>query len=47
LLLRHPLPRATGLEGASLQRVPHLDTFWFAQAAFEPDTVVIELGSRR
>jgi hypothetical protein len=35
------------LEGASLERVPHLDTFWFAQAAFEPDTVVIELGSRR
>ena len=31
------------LEGASLERVSHLDTFWFAQAAFEPDTVVLPL----
>ncbi|MCA1783251.1 MAG: DUF3179 domain-containing protein [Dermatophilaceae bacterium] len=31
------------LAGASLERVPHLDTFWFAQAAFEPETVVLSL----
>jgi len=31
------------LAGAALERVPHLDTFWFAQAAFEPDTEVLAL----
>jgi hypothetical protein len=31
------------LEGTSLERVSHLDTFWFAQAAFEPDTLVLPL----
>ena len=29
------------LEGHQLERVEHLDTFWFALAAFEPDTRVI------
>lgn len=32
------------LEGEQLNRVPHLDTFWFAQAAFKPDTEVLTLG---
>ncbi|MGM0386697.1 MAG: DUF3179 domain-containing protein [Actinomycetota bacterium] len=32
------------LAGSSLERVPHLDTFWFAQAAFEPDTVVLPVS---
>lgn len=30
------------LAGESLQPVPHLDTFWFAWAAFHPDTRVID-----
>lgn len=29
------------LAGTTLELVPHLDTFWFAQAAFEPDTVIL------
>jgi hypothetical protein len=29
------------LAGQSLQRVVHVDTFWFAWAAFLPDTVVV------
>lgn len=33
------------LTGTALEQVPHLDTFWFAQAAFRPDTEVIGLGS--
>jgi hypothetical protein len=33
------------LAGAQLERVPHLDTFWFAQAAFEPETVIVRLPS--
>lgn len=27
--------------GAKLERVPHLDTFWFAWATYRPDTVLI------
>lgn len=36
------LGRATAgpLEGETLERVEHLDTFWFAIAAFAPDTVI-------
>lgn len=34
------------LQGQSLERVPHLDTFWFAQAAFEPGTVVLSLAAQ-
>jgi hypothetical protein len=30
------------LEGHQLERVEHLDTFWFALAAFEPDTRVVD-----
>lgn len=30
------------LAGQSLRPVPHLDTFWFAWAAFHPDTRLIE-----
>ena len=29
------------LAGARLEAVPHLDTFWFAIAAFEPDTQIV------
>ena len=29
------------LQGEQLERVEHLDTFWFALAAFEPDTRVV------
>ncbi len=32
------------LAGARLTAVPHLNTFWFAQAAFRPDTIVLRLG---
>lgn len=32
------------LAGARLEPVVHLDTFWFAQAAFRPETLVVELG---
>jgi hypothetical protein len=28
------------LTGQKLQRIEHLDTFWFAWAAFWPDTVI-------
>lgn len=31
------------LVGETLSPVPHLDTFWFTQAAFEPDTTVVPL----
>lgn len=31
------------LSGSRLEQVAHLDTFWFAQAAFRPDTQVIAL----
>ena len=34
---------AGDLEGAQLEPVEHLDTFWFAIAAFEPDTRIIDL----
>jgi hypothetical protein len=36
--------RATGgpLAGTQLDAVPHVDTFWFAWAAFRPDTTVID-----
>jgi len=30
------------LKGSRLERVPHFDTFWFAWAAYEPNTVLIE-----
>ena len=29
------------LEGQQLQAVPHLDTFWFAWATYQPDTVIL------
>lgn len=29
------------LEGAQLQAVPHLDTFWFAWATYQPDTEIL------
>lgn len=29
------------LAGAELEAVEHLDTFWFAIAAFEPDTIIV------
>ncbi len=32
---------AGGLQGERLEPVEHLDTFWFAIAAFEPDTRII------
>lgn len=31
------------LAGAQLTPVVHLNTFWFAQAAFRPDTTVLRL----
>lgn len=34
---------AGDLEGEQLEPVEHLDTFWFAIAAFEPDTRIIDL----
>lgn len=30
------------LAGTRLRSVPHVDTFWFAWAAFRPDTTVVE-----
>ena len=30
------------LSGTQLDRVPHLDTFWFAWAAYQPDTTLVE-----
>ena len=27
--------------GESLEQIPHLDVFWFAWAAYQPDTVII------
>jgi len=30
------------LEGAKLEALSHVDTFWFAWAAFQPDTVIVE-----
>lgn len=30
------------LKGTSLERVPHLDTFWFAWSTYQPDTKLIE-----
>ena len=30
------------LVGAELEAVAHVDTFWFAWAAFRPDTEIIE-----
>jgi len=37
------LGRATDgpLVGAELEAVPHVDTFWFAWSAFQPDSAVI------
>lgn len=32
---------AGSLEGAQLEAVPHLDTFWFAWSAFQPDTEIL------
>ena len=31
------------MEGKSLEGVEHLDTFWFAIAAFAPDAVIVDL----
>ncbi len=42
-LLGHAV--AGPLAGARLTAVPHLNTFWFAQAAFRPDTVVLRLDA--
>jgi hypothetical protein len=33
------------LQGERLDQIPHLDTFWFAQAAFRPETTVVDLTS--
>jgi hypothetical protein len=30
------------LEGESLERIPHLDTFWFAWSTYQPGTLLIE-----
>ena len=30
------------LEGSSLDRIEHLDTFWFSWSTYQPDTVLIE-----
>ena len=30
------------LAGAELERLPHLDTFWFAWSSYQPDTVLID-----
>jgi hypothetical protein len=30
------------LEGARLEAVPHLDTFWFAWSTYQPDTTLVE-----
>ena len=30
------------LEGSSLDRVEHLDTFWFSWSTYQPDTLLIE-----
>lgn len=30
------------LEGARLERIPHLDTFWFAWSTYAPDTDLVE-----
>lgn len=35
------------LAGSQLDPVPHLNTFWFAQAAFRPETTVLRLASVR
>jgi len=32
---------AGALQGEMLEQVEHLDTFWFAVAAFEPDTRIV------
>ncbi len=32
---------AGDLEGNQLEAVPHLDTFWFAWATYQPDTVIV------
>lgn len=29
------------LAGTQLEAVPHVDTFWFAWAAFRPDTTIV------
>ena len=29
------------LAGETLEPVEHVDTFWFAWAAFQPDTVIV------
>ncbi len=38
---------ATGgsLAGSALQRVPHLDTFWFAWSTYQPETTLIDGSS--
>jgi hypothetical protein len=35
---------AGDLEGTRLAGVPHIDTFWFAIAAFRPDTEIVSAG---
>ena len=30
------------LEGARLERIPHLDTFWFAWSTYQPGTTLVE-----
>lgn len=32
------------LAGTRLERLPHIDTFWFAAKAFQPDLMVVALG---
>ena len=33
------------LAGSSLERVPHLDTFWFAWSTYQPDTTLVDASS--
>jgi len=33
---------AGSLEGSQLERIPHLDTFWFAWSTYQPGTVLVE-----
>ncbi|MEX2659508.1 MAG: hypothetical protein WD232_07415 [Acidimicrobiales bacterium] len=37
----HPRAVDGPLRGTTLESYPHVDTFWFARAAFLPDTDVV------
>jgi hypothetical protein len=32
------------LRGETLEAIPHVDTFWFAWGAFQPDSAVVDAG---